>query len=83
MTKESHARETERWKTIIVTSNKGAATKLPSITTKHHYNNKIKYLIIFQDIDSEVTKSTGHFGMSSFKKIHLIFHPTCGSNLHY
>ena len=47
------------------------------------HNNKIEYLIIFQVIDSEVTKSSVHFSMSSFKRILLIFHPTCWIDLHY
>ena len=59
------------------------ATGLASITTKHNHNNKIKYVTIFQVMDSEVTKPSVHFSMSSFKRILLIFHPTCWINLHY
>ena len=61
----------------------GAATGLASIITKHEHNYKIKYLIIFQVIDSEATKSSVHFSMSSFKKILSIFHPTCRIDLHH
>ena len=60
-----------------------AAVGLASISTKHHHNDKIKYLTIFVVIDSEVTKPSVQFGMSSFKKILLIFHPTCWIDLHY
>ena len=38
---------------------------------------------LFQVIDSKITKSSVHFSMSSFKKILLIFHPTCWIQLHY
>ena len=69
------------WK--LGTPLEGAATRLASITTKHYYNNKIKYLIIFRVIDSEVTKSGEQFGMCSFKKMLLIFHPTWWIDLHY
>ena len=55
----------------------GAVTWLASVTTKHNHNNQRKYLIIFKAIDSEVMKSSVHFSMSSFRKILLIFHPTC------
>ena len=61
----------------------GAATGLESITTKHNHHNKIEDLIIFLVMDSEVTKSSVHFSMTSFKKILLIFHPTCWIDLHY
>ena len=61
----------------------GATTGLASITTEHSHDNKIEYLIIFRVIDSEVTTSSVHFSMSSFKKILLIFHPTCWMNLHH
>ena len=60
-----------------------AATGLASTTTKHNHNNKIKYVTIFQVMDSEATKPSVHFSMSSFKRIILIFHPTCWINLHY
>ena len=56
-----------------------AATGLASITTKH--TTIIKS--IFQVIDSEVTKSSGHFNISSFKKILLIFRLTCWIDLPY
>ena len=55
----------------------GAATGLASITTKHNHHNIIKYLIIFQVIDSEVTKSSVHISVSSLNKILLMVHPTC------
>ena len=61
----------------------GAATELASITIKHNHNNKIKYWISFQVIDSEVTKSSVHFSMSSFKKTLSIFHRTRRIDLHY
>ena len=61
----------------------GAATGQASTTTKHKHHNKIKYLIIFQVIGYEVTKSNVHFSMSPFKKILLILHPTCWIDLHY
>ena len=51
----------------------GATTEQASITTKHYHHNKIKHLIIFQVIDSEVMKSSVHFGISAFQKILLIF----------
>ena len=61
----------------------GAATGLASITIKHNHHNNIRYLIIFQVIDSELTKYSVHFSMSSSKKILLIFHPACWIDLHY
>ena len=60
-----------------------STTGLASITTKHNDHDRIKYLIIFQAIDSEVTKSSVHFSMSSFKKILLILYPTCWIDFHY
>ena len=61
----------------------GAATGLALKKTKHNDNNIIKYLIIIQDVDAEVTKSSVNLCMSSFKKILLIFHTTCWIDLHY
>ena len=61
----------------------GATTGLAPITTKRNHHNKFKYLFIFQLINSKVTKSSAHFGMSSFKEILLIFHPTCWIDLHH
>ena len=61
----------------------GVTSTLASITTKHSHRNIIKYLIIFQVTDSEVTELSVHFSRSSFKKILLIFHPTCWTDLHY
>ena len=60
-----------------------AATGLASITTKHNHTNKIKCLIIFQVIDSKITKLSVHFSMSSFKEIILMFDPMCWIDLHY
>ena len=61
----------------------GAATGPVSITEKHSQNHKIKYLIIFQVMDSEVPKQNVRFSMSCFKKILSILHSMCYIDLHY
>jgi hypothetical protein len=47
----------------------GVVTGLASIITKHNHNNKNKNLIISQVMDSEVTKSSVHFGSLLSRKI--------------